>query len=128
MIQAILTRQKMQDCHREEIVRIGDEYTEDDGTAIPMGPVTGAWWEIPLPDCPDCGGELVWYEAGYVPGTRKCTSCGSLFSVGTREEPEPDPGPKRHAFECDNGHRWTATEAEDQAAGHRCPECGEYWQ
>ena len=27
---------------------------------------------VPLPPCPDCGGDLVWYEAGYTPGTRKC--------------------------------------------------------
>ncbi len=27
---------------------------------------------IPLPLCPDCGGDLVWWEAGYVPGTRNC--------------------------------------------------------
>lgn len=40
---------------------------------IDMGPLLGrAWWEVPLPACPDCGGDLVWYEAGYVPGTRKC--------------------------------------------------------
>jgi len=40
---------------------------------IEMGFVgDGAWWEILLPPCPKCGGDLVWYEAGYVPGTRKC--------------------------------------------------------
>jgi hypothetical protein len=31
-----------------------------------------AWWDIPLPLCPTCGGNLVWFEAGYAPGTRKC--------------------------------------------------------
>jgi len=45
---------------------------EIDDVAIDAGPITGAWWEVPLPRCPDCGGDLVWYEAGYVPGTRKC--------------------------------------------------------
>ena len=64
-----------------------------------IGPIGGedgciAWHEMPLPACPDCGGDLVWWEAGYVPGTRKCLGhevlagkydpnggCGSLFSV-----------------------------------------------
>ena len=41
--------------------------------AVDLGPVGDrAWWEVPLPPCPKCGGDLVWYEAGYVPGTRKC--------------------------------------------------------
>ena len=31
-------------------------------------------------------------------------------------------------YGCDNGHRWTATDAEDGAADHKCPICGEYWQ
>ena len=60
-----------------------------------------SWWEYELPKCPDCGGDVVWWEAGFVPGTRKCVGkpvktkdgdeehilengCGSLFSV--REE------------------------------------------
>lgn len=34
----------------------------------------------------------------------------------------------RYRFECDNGHRWTATDAEDRAADHKCPTCGEYWE
>ena len=42
-----------------------------------------AWWEVPLPPCPDCKGSLVWAEAGYVPGTRQCSECSSLFSVST---------------------------------------------
>jgi hypothetical protein len=40
-----------------------------------------AWWDIPLPLCPKCGGNLVWYEAGYVPGTRKCKTCRELYMV-----------------------------------------------
>jgi hypothetical protein len=35
---------------------------------------------------------------------------------------------RKYCYQCDNGHKWYATEAEDKAAGHRCPECGEYWQ
>jgi|GEM_PF-4909593 len=31
-------------------------------------------------------------------------------------------------FSCDNGHQWKATDEEDEAAGHRCPICGDYWQ
>jgi len=47
------------------------------------GPITGAWWEVPLTGlCPECGGDLQWAEAGLVPGSRRCTSCASIFSVG----------------------------------------------
>ncbi len=66
-------------------VKIRGEYTADDGLKIDM-PKTApyqAWYEVPLPPCPDCGGDLLWWEAGHVPGTRKCNSCGSLFSVQT---------------------------------------------
>ena len=84
-------------------VKIRGEYADDDGLRIEMPRTTPyqAWHEIPLPACPDCGGDLVWYEAGHVPGTRKCmgqpdhhdqddepvyreeNGCGSLFSVRT---------------------------------------------
>jgi len=75
-------------------VVVKGEHVEDDDLLLDLGPVTGAWWEMPLVACPDCGGDLVWYEAGYVPGTRKCMGqanasgryqqdggCGSLFNV-----------------------------------------------
>ncbi|HEX7080196.1 MAG TPA: hypothetical protein VF329_04210 [Gammaproteobacteria bacterium] len=57
---------------------------------IDMGtlPPNTAWWDVPLPPCPDCGGHMTWHEAGYVPGARKCVTCGSMFSVETRREPE----------------------------------------
>lgn len=64
-------------------VKIRGEYADDDGLRIEM-PKTEphqAWYEIDLPPCPDCGGDIIWWEAGYVPGTRKCNGCGSLFSV-----------------------------------------------
>ena len=32
------------------------------------------------PQCQDCGGALQWSENGYVPGTRLCAECGSMFS------------------------------------------------
>ena len=31
------------------------------------------------PACPDCGGEIVWAEAGDVPGSRECDTCGSRY-------------------------------------------------
>ena len=80
-------------------VLIQGEHVQDDGLQIELGPLREdqAWWEVPLPPCPDCGGDLVWYEAGYTPGTRKCMGkptqdgaysadggCGSFFDV----EPE----------------------------------------
>jgi hypothetical protein len=84
-------------------VRIRDAMTDDDGLVLDLDPLapTEAWWEKPLPPCPDCGGALVWFEAGYVPDTRKCLGppigttadgrstydpdggCGSMFSVQT---------------------------------------------
>lgn len=109
------------------MVQVAGRLVDDDGLRVEMGPVTGAWWDLPLPACPDCGGDVVWHEAGYVPGTRKCQGCGSLFSVQVESAPEPPVGPERYSFECDNGHRWEATEAEDAAADHRCPVCGEGW-
>lgn len=57
--------------------------------AIDLGEVTTDLWSLLLPPCPDCGdGEIVWAEAGYVPGARACTKCGSMFSLDTwsREE------------------------------------------
>lgn len=60
------------------------------------------WWEVPLPQCPECGGDIVWFEAGYVPGTRKCMGapidpsaerpsyhadggCGAFYRVTTQD-------------------------------------------
>lgn len=79
---------------------VGGEYVSDDeaeDVSVAAAPVIGAWWDVPLPACPDCGGTLVWWEAGYVPGTRRCVGpqradgshdvdggCGSLFSVQVR--------------------------------------------
>ena len=67
--------------------QIRGEYADDDGREIDMGaiPERTAWWEIPLPKCPDCGGNVEWFEAGYAPGTRKCLGCGSMFSVQTAD-------------------------------------------
>ncbi len=31
------------------------------------------------PACPDCGGQILWAEAGGVPGSRKCNKCGSRY-------------------------------------------------
>lgn len=78
-------------------VKIKNQYVDDDNFAIEMGTTSPrqAWWEMPLPHCPDCDGDLVWWENGYVPGTRRCIGkmknghydlqggCGSLFSVQT---------------------------------------------
>ena len=79
------------------------QYQEDDGfeQILPSTP-NQAWYAVALPPCPDCGGTLVWYEAGHVPGARKCmgklivseddrpvfdvdSGCGSMFSVGARK-------------------------------------------
>jgi hypothetical protein len=107
--------------------RIGDKYDQpDDGLRIEMGPVTTAWYDVPLPACPDCGRTLVWAEAGYVPGTRQCAGCGSLFSVQTERAPDPPVAPVVYGYECDNGHFWKMTEAEAEVSRYRCPKCGQY--
>lgn len=82
---------------RGELVPASDQA---DVSLPASAPAPCAWWDVPLPPCPDCGGELVWFEAGYVPGTRRCMGppvggtddapsyeldggCGSMFSVDT---------------------------------------------
>lgn len=63
------------------------------------GPITDSVWDVTLIPCPDCGGDLVWWEHAYAPGTRKCmgdydhenkqyhpdNGCGSLFTLITRD-------------------------------------------
>lgn len=74
-------------------VRIMGVDADDDDLELDMGPITGAWWDVPLPRCPDCQGQIVWAEAGNVPGTRRCSGrqdgdegCGSMFEVTTRDD------------------------------------------
>jgi len=89
-------RQKKEKKMSNYVVRKKGKTVEDDGwsVTIPKFNPNQAWGEVPLPQCPDCGGDMVWYEAGYVPGTRKCmgkpvsegtyreeNSCGSFFRV-----------------------------------------------
>lgn len=68
-------------------VRISGKTTRDDGyeADLPATEPNQAWHERPLPRCPDCGGEVVWAEAGNVPGTRACSECRSLFAVQSRD-------------------------------------------
>ena len=66
-------------------VRIAHQYTDDDGFRADL---PGSDWSVAQTGtCPDCGGTWVWAEAGNVPGTRECTSCGSQFSVQTSTRP-----------------------------------------
>jgi len=65
---------------REYDVRIGESYTSDDGYEDTV-PAPDGWGDIQVGDCPDCGGQWVWAEAGLVPGARECTQCGSRFSA-----------------------------------------------
>ena len=49
----------------------------DRGGGVPRDGSSG------YPRCPDCGDPravLVWAEGGFLPGTRQCPSCGSLFA------------------------------------------------
>lgn len=97
----VVRRQAMQAAGETVYEVRGETVSADevDDVEVLAGPVLGAWWEVPLTGlCPDCGGDLVWWEAGYVPGTRKCLGhpvsysdqgprydtdggCGSLFAV-----------------------------------------------
>lgn len=81
-------------------VRIRGKTTADDGLRLDLGPLQPgqAWWHVPLPACPDCGGDLVWFEAGYVPGARKCLGQPTFI--------EDDPGSrdgKRRGYDADGG-------------------------
>jgi hypothetical protein len=81
-------------------VQIWGELTHDDFWELDLGPVPPEtpWNEVSLPQCPDCGGDLVWDEADDGPGSLKCAGrrigscggrpthcvdggCGSLFDV-----------------------------------------------
>lgn len=82
-------------------VRIKGKLTKDDGWREDR---PNNWDDNQQGVCPDCGGDWLWYEAGYVPGTRKCLGqpigedehgnhrydvdggCGSLFSVQQQGE------------------------------------------
>jgi len=59
------------------------ELTDDDGWQTQLA---GDGWEFAQNGpCPDCKGKWVWWEAGFVPGTRACATehggCGSLFRI-----------------------------------------------
>lgn len=66
----------------------------------------------------------------------RCTVCGRTLAphererytgLGKRVRITECPDHEKWSFGCDNGHRWQATKAEDDAADHKCPVCGEYW-
>lgn len=68
----------------ETFYRVGNrDVTDPTPVEQVFGPITNGWYDVPLPPCPDCSGKIVWAEAGYAPGARQCTSCGSMFSVET---------------------------------------------
>jgi hypothetical protein len=83
--------------------QIWGKLTDDAHWEFDLGQVPPelAWYEVPLPQCPDCGGDLVPWEAAYVPGTWKCVGrsigscdgrptycvdggCGSIFNVSSK--------------------------------------------
>jgi hypothetical protein len=84
--------------------------------------------------CDRCDEFIADLDAGFSPAMQGMQhgGCGGNWVAAVEEEPishpdEPE-GEERYTFGCDSGHRWEATEAEDIAADHRCPTCGEYWQ
>lgn len=118
-----LQRQKMQQ-NREDIYQFqGDIVSADDveNVSIDMGVIgtLDSCWDLPLPQCPDCGGEIVWAENGYVPGTRECTKCHSIFAICVENKPDPVQSEPEDVYYCDNGHNWMN--------GDTCPKCGENW-
>ena len=50
----------------------------------PIGELPDGFYS-PLPNCPNCGGILVWDEAGHVSGWRTCDSCQQHYLVTTSE-------------------------------------------
>lgn len=81
-----LRRLECQDgANRESLVMYRGEYVDLDDAPEFDPPILGyitaraSEWDFPLPPCPDCGGSVVWAEAGYVPGARACIACGSVF-------------------------------------------------
>ena len=51
-------------------------------TAADLGPIGHqSLFEIDLPRCPDCGGDLLWVEASHGIGARECAKCGVLFRL-----------------------------------------------
>lgn len=79
----VVRRMVMQDAHRRELVFVRGEYREPEQVSMlpyVVGPFL-AGDEERLPPCWDCGGDLVWSEAGSVPYSRTCTSCGSVYRV-----------------------------------------------
>lgn len=100
---AVLRRLRSQDASRRTRYEVRGEYVAADDVEdvrVVAGPVTADLAAVPLPPCPDCGGDVVWYEAGYVPWARRCVGqpireddglpvyddeggCGSMFTVET---------------------------------------------
>lgn len=88
--EVVIRRLVHQDARQEHLYRVGKKMVDADEVAdveMVAGPVITTWWEVPLPACPDCGGALIWAEAGLVPGARECAGCGSLFRAETRDPP-----------------------------------------
>jgi len=71
---------------------VKNEEQKDDGLRIDMGSVKTAWWCVPLPNCPDCGGHVVWWEAEYVSGTRKCLGHPKNEPTSILDARVPQPG------------------------------------
>ena len=81
------------------LFEIGDEgskpATEENDVWLPYQEKIGQPELLDYPKCPDCkGGEIVWAEAGGVPGSRACVRCGSRFSDLAYGVPAPWHEPK----------------------------------
>lgn len=61
----------------------------------------------------------------------QCVDCGCKVGLewmyDSYKYPEKCGDCRTYSFVCDRGHRWQATNAQDEANGHKCPTCGEYW-
>lgn len=97
--------------------RAGDDGYHQD---LDCGP-DQAWYDAPLPTCPDCGGDLIWWEAGYVPGTRACAGepiGGRVTSLLDCRVPQPSDGypePVRAKVEALTTRRNSCPESELEA-------------
>jgi hypothetical protein len=93
------------------------------------------WALAAIAPCPNCGGRLLWAEAGYVPGYRICERCGRSWLVRFRvdeganttllrlEIPDTSEGPEWSYGQPDaseEAYRWYAERVE-QFGGHPFP-------
>lgn len=67
----------------------GDTPHHDGLVGVGYPPAENYWSAVTDVTCPlQCGGTVRWHEAGFVPGWRRCDTCGQHYCArGTAEHP-----------------------------------------